>query len=125
MANTLFTSCLTLAALALSGCVEIGHKPPPADWPKLRVEVHRVPGSVVVNECARHIDVPTFINACAIVEFDKNLCTVWVSSEFPDAAVLEHELLHCEGRDHVGEDTFERAWASWRSGSGSKTSGGR
>ena len=116
MANAPYTSTLTLAAiLALGGCVEIGHKPAPADWPKLRVEIHKVPDRVVVDECAKRIDVPPFVKACAVIEFDKNLCTVWASSDFPDAAILKHELLHCEGRDHVGEDTLERAWASRKS----------
>jgi hypothetical protein len=122
MANKLFPAGLNLAAiLALGGCVAIGHKPPPADWPQLRVEIRKVPGTVVARECAKHIEIPQFINACAIVEFGKNLCTVWVSSDFPDEAVLEHELLHCDGRDHADEDTLARAWASWRSDSDANT----
>lgn len=118
-----FRSLLIFLAVLTVGCTIIGHVKPPADWPKLRVIEHHVPSNVMADVCYKYVKMPLWmrlagfnIEGCALIHFDTSECHIWVSSDFPEARVLEHERLHCEGHDHVGSSDLTDGWAKWKGG---------
>lgn len=109
------------ALLFLSGCTVIGHVKPPSDWPRLKVVEYHLPHNQMADVCYRYVEVPMWmrlmganLEGCAVIFFEKNLCEIYVSADFPDQRVLEHEREHCEGKDHVGTTNLADAWAQWK-----------
>lgn len=104
--------------LLLSGCASmISSNPPPADWPKLTVSVHRVSFYEVAKRCGKYLT-PTgrllslgLAGGCAEINFANVRCDIWVPHDV-DQGVLEHEMDHCFGKDHPGDDTLRLAWSN-------------
>lgn len=110
-----FAIILTLLAI-LAGCSSIvdTHTPPPKDWPVLRVVEHRLPHARMRDACSRFGPWYAPVEACTIWRFDLGECHVYFSADFPPQPwIVEHELAHCRGHDHVGDDTARRAWHAY------------
>ena len=95
-------------ALALSACTVINvNQKPPSDWPKLSVSVHKLSFYETQKACGGGI-FSTLLGvhrfACAWIHFDKQTCTIYTATDDPH--VMEHELAHCEGYDHIGSTTL-------------------
>jgi len=107
---------IAAALLALTGCTAIGHKPPPADWPKLTVSEHKVGfwelqkicGSLGGGLITQHF-------GCAWIYFHNMTCEIYYASDDEyGVMVLEHEREHCKGKDHYGASTMADAWTDWK-----------
>lgn len=103
----------------LTGCASmISSNPPPADWPKLAVSIHRVSLYEVAKRCGKYLT-PSgrllglgLVGGCAEVNFAHVRCDIWVPHDV-DPGVLEHEMDHCFGKDHPGDTTLRNAWLAW------------
>ena len=110
---------LWLAALALlAGCTMpmMSEDPPPADWPELTVDVVTMDTIDVLRMC-KGSGAVIFIEstACVLIAFGPRTCLIIESREHPlTPAARAHELEHCRGKDHAGEDTLRRAWEKWK-----------
>jgi len=89
--------------LTLSGCAPLATQP---SWPSLPVSIHRIPDGEVYAKCARatpwwaHIlFFPVLPLGCA-ERTAEGTCIIWLGETSSDA-VLEHELQHCRGYDHI------------------------
>lgn len=111
-----------LLGFALSACASVvpidRHAPPDPTWPELRVIEHHVHGGEVLRQCYRFVSLPMKLvgalpQACAMVYFDRGECHIYVRGDYPDAAVLKHERLHCRGFDHIGASTLRDAWLDY------------
>ena len=94
----------------LAGCTTIGHEPPPADWPALRVQEERLELREMRDRCQRYAPPGYVAEACAEINFAGGWCRI--SYHYPEH--LEHERLHCAGHDHVGAPTLRDAWAAFK-----------
>jgi hypothetical protein len=108
-----------LLALLASGCTIVDmNRPPPADWPELRVieqrasflDLQRVcnPGTPLAISLLIGV-----IQSCAWIYFDRGECVIW-STEDASPEVLEHERAHCAGYDHIAGSTLAEGWTSWK-----------
>ena len=107
-------------ALLLSGCGSfISTNPPPPDWPKLAVSVHRVSFYEVLKRCSKYLTPVNrvmglgLVGGCAEINFGAVRCDIWIPHD-ADSMVLEHEMDHCFGKDHPGESTLKEALIAWR-----------
>lgn len=103
-------------ALGLSACTVINvNQKPPSDWPKLSVSVHKLSFYETQKACGGGI-FSTLLGvhrfACAWIHFDKQTCTIYTATDDPH--VMEHELAHCEGYDHIGSTTLADGWRDWK-----------
>lgn len=104
-------SLLIYFALLLTGCTMISvDRKPPADWPKLEVSIVKLGFLKTQQKCGGNILMQTF--ACAEIRFDMMTCTIWTSTD--DVYVVEHELAHCEGHEHVGSSHLSDVWDEWK-----------
>lgn len=76
-----------------------------ADWPKLDVEIIRIPDGAVFAKCYRAIPLwQKLLGAvplgCAEFSFRGRWCRIWVGETSTDA-VIEHEKEHCDGYYHL------------------------
>lgn len=114
---------LAAALLFLASCTTIdAHRAPPADWPKLKVVEHRVGAVEMLKRCYRYVSLPMKLAgsvpfACAEVDFVRRRCDIW-AIEDAEEGVMEHERDHCDGRDHVGDDTLAQALRAYRAAGG-------
>jgi hypothetical protein len=107
--------CFTcaLASCLLAGCVIAPvdtERGPPPDWPELQVHVS-VTDRDLASLCRLQSGLSPLIG-CAMVDFNRRSCTVYLRFESP--AVLEHERLHCLGYDHPAEATLRNAWEAFK-----------
>jgi len=114
-----------IAALPLiAACSTISSVPPPADWPPLsRTVITMSTDDDMRSMCKGSDGVVASFNgvACAIVSFGPMTCLIVESRQRPmTQEIRQHEGAdgkdgHCQGRDHIGEDTLRRAWETWKS----------
>ncbi len=103
-----------LLILALGACTLINeHKLPPKDWPNLEVTVYETGFSETQEKCGWSVLGAVLVGpilGCAYINFDKMKCDIylWVNS------VLDHELLHCKGYDHIGSSRLADYWEQWK-----------
>ena len=100
-----------VAALLLSACTTIGHQPAPEGWPRLTERVHYVSLLESTRQCGGNL-LSMFLApalACAYIVLDDQCtggtCDIYLSvaADAPEAeGLMEHERLHCAGRDHGG-----------------------
>lgn len=103
-----------LLILLLAGCTVIGHQKVEG-WPKLVVTEHHVPHHEMRDQCVPYVPWGSSPEACAVINLDKRTCDVWFSADFPPPpAFVKHERYHCEGYDHVGSDTLQKALKQWQ-----------
>src|SRR5688572_2738635 len=109
-----------MLALLLSGCGSmISNNPPPPDWPKLAISVHRVSFYEVLKRCSKYLTPVNrvmglgLVGGCAEINFAHVRCDIWIPHD-ADPLVLEHEMDHCAGKNHPGESTLTDAWEQWK-----------
>jgi hypothetical protein len=106
---------LLAGCLPLSGCIVMmdSHEPV-ADWPQLKIVEHHVGQQEVREQCVRFAPPLTTAAGCTLFYFDRREAHIYVSKDFPDPEVLEHERLHAAGYDHAGSDAMSRLWQGWK-----------
>lgn len=101
----------------IAACTAIGHKEPPADWPKLDVSYHKVGFMELQSICGHGPLMLPLLQyfGCAWIHFDTMECRIYYASddEYGRLAV-EHELDHCNGKDHIGSSLLADAWAEFK-----------
>ena len=110
------TACALISLALLAGCAStLNSDSAPADWPELKVVTIIAPVDEMLAACTWN-DVLLSDVACALIDFNRKLCTIVFRDDRPIvASVMTHELGHCGGKDHPGEDTLRRAWEKWKS----------
>jgi hypothetical protein len=102
---------LVLLAMVLSACTVIGHEKV-AGWPALEIAEHYVPHPEMRERCAKYVGFGMSPEACAEFDLAARRCNLWFSADFPpNAWIVEHERLHCQGYDHVGAGTLKEILA--------------
>ena len=92
-----------LFPLFLGACTTIGHEKVEG-WPQLTVVEHYVPHHVMRDRCVKYTPFGSSPEACAEFNLAELRCDLWFSADFPPPkAFIEHERMHCQGYDHVGE----------------------
>ncbi len=105
---------LVFLALVLSACTVVGHEKVQG-WPKMEIVSHYVPNDELNERCARYVGFGMLPEACAEFDFKANRCDIWFSADFlPTASMVEHERLHCQGYDHIGQSTMAEMLARYR-----------
>lgn len=100
--------------LLLTGCATIVQpidysRPPPPDWPSLRVIEQKIGPDELARFCPRsYAAYGSRAASCARLDLSRGVCLIYTTSERPD--LLEHERAHCRGYDHAGETTMRDAW---------------
>ena len=87
--------------MLLAGCQTM--QPRIANMPKLDITVNEVNFFELQRQCYTYLPLWAKLLGglsfgCAIIDFNKNTCTVYVMPNHTSA--LEHELEHCAGGDH-------------------------
>jgi hypothetical protein len=109
-----------LVSCAVHNGIDYG-RPPPADWPELKVVVFDMSRAEVEKRCPPKRP-GWYTNGCAKVVWCAKTCEIYMSSMMTTGRnyfdVLEHERAHCRGYNHPGEtstsDRWERAKATLR-----------
>lgn len=97
---------VALLIVSAAGCSSIDRRTaPPADWPELRVVVHKS-GFMAKQAC------DGTIGGCAVPNFCSRRCDVYL--QFDSKAIEDHERAHCAGYDHPGDDTMKALWAGYK-----------
>jgi hypothetical protein len=108
-------SLLIFFLVFLSGCTVVGHERVEG-WPALEIVEHHVPHHVMRNRCAPYAPPLMNVEACAQFDFAARKCHIWFSADFPPPqAFVDHERLHCQGYDHVGEAVMAQMWSRYLS----------
>lgn len=103
-----------VAVALLAGCTVIDmRRPPPEGWPKLQVTVIKTGFAQVQAACGSNAVIgllaPYF--ACATVNLSAGTCVIHTMTD--DPYVMEHEMEHCAGRDHIGDSTLREYHDRW------------
>lgn len=111
-------SAIVLSLLA-AGCTTIDYRSGvPADWPTLRVVEQFVPYDEVRAKCGNPAWFWT-IFACMIPDFKAGTCNLYYPEGEPVYGwVRDHELEHCKGYDHPGDDELRELWRKYKAGGG-------
>lgn len=106
---------LALLVASSAACAQIDYdRPPPADYPRLRVEVvHHQDVAPVCALLGVEAAPGMRLLGCATADYARNVCTIHVERD-PPAWVMQHEYAHCRGYDHPGADTFRKGWELWK-----------
>jgi hypothetical protein len=102
-----------LVLAGLSGCALMDSHERVAGWPELKIVEHHVSNPEMRDRCAPYVGPLMSPQGCTLFFLDRREAHIYVSKDFPSAAVLEHERLHAAGYDHVGSlgmDTIVRDW---------------
>lgn len=103
-----------LLVMALGACTVINeHRAPPSDFPELKITVNELGFWETQEKCDWSPALVILIGprlGCAKYDFQKMTCDIylWVNS------ILEHELLHCKGYDHIGSSQIRDHWNEWK-----------
>ena len=90
--------------LYLSACTVIDGHQKVEGWPKLTVREHYVPHWQMRDHCVKYTPWWGSPEACAEFNLQARTCDIWFSADFPPPqAFIEHERMHCEGYDHIGD----------------------
>lgn len=115
---------LAAATIVLQGCATLidEHTPPPADAPKLAIEVRQVSILEIQRRCGKYMTTAAMllglglVGGCAEIYFAQNLCIIWLPSGENDAGAEKHERDHCALKDHPGDSTLRDAWTAYKAG---------
>lgn len=106
-------NCLVILAL-LAGCTVIGHEKVEG-WPKLNVVEHYVPHAEMRDHCVGATPWWGSPEACADINLLTETCDLWFSADFPPQAfIVKHERMHCDGYDHVGDTQLKDHLQQWQ-----------
>lgn len=109
----LYIALLGLCA-SLSGCAVINQHARVADWPDLKVVEHHVSHAEMHERCKRFVGPLMSPAGCTLFYLDQSEAHIYVSKDFPNRYVLEHERLHAAGYDHIGSDNMQRVVERWK-----------
>lgn len=106
---------LLIAALAAasSACTTVGHEKVEG-WPELRIYEHRVSAGEMYARCSKYVAFGMLPMACAEFNLATKRCDIWLIEGFAPRNIVEHERLHCQGHDHVGETAMRDFFMRYR-----------
>ncbi len=84
------------------------------DWPELTVIEHHIAEHEMREQCSRFVEPWQIAAGCTIFLFDAREAHIYLSRDFPNPEIREHERLHAAGYDHVGSDYMHHAWRDWK-----------
>ena len=93
---------ILLFAAASAACTTVGHEKVEG-WPELAIVEHRVSAGEMYDRCKKYVAFGMLPMACAEFNLATKRCDIWLMENFAPRSVVEHERLHCQGHDHVGE----------------------
>jgi hypothetical protein len=93
---------ILLLAAASAACSTVGHEKVEG-WPELTIVEHRVSAGEMYDRCRKYVAFGMLPMACAEFNLATKRCDIWFIDGFAPRSILEHERLHCQGHDHVGE----------------------
>ena len=97
------SASVVFLAMVLSACTIVGYEKV-LGWPQMETVAHYVPSQEMRSRCSPYVGFGMLPEACAEFNFAANRCDIWFSADFPPpASVVEHEKLHCQGYDHIGQ----------------------
>jgi hypothetical protein len=102
---------------SLGGCMTLTEmdwdRPPPADWPELKVQIHYVAQDQILDICKgvkfKFGDIP---KGCTRLLFTQRICNVFLVDHDPE--LLKHEVGHCSGYDHPGDSRMRDIWTQYK-----------
>lgn len=95
--------CVLVAlAAASSACTTVAHEKV-AGWPELAIREHHVSAGEVYERCKKYVGFGMIPLACAEFNLATRRCDIWYIEGLATRAIVEHERLHCQGHDHIGE----------------------
>ncbi len=106
-------AALILSFLLLNACTTVGHEKVEG-WPELAIVDHRVSAGAVYDRCRKYVAFGMLPMACAEFNLATRRCDIWLMEGFAPRSVVEHERLHCQGHDHVGETGMRNFLARYR-----------
>ena len=104
-------------AAASAACSTVGHEKV-ADWPELRIYEHRVSAGEMYERCSKYVAFGMLPMACAEFNLATRRCDIWLIEGFAPRNIVEHERLHCQGHDHVGETALRDFLQRYRAATG-------
>ena len=66
------------------------------------------------DRCNPHVGAGMSPMGCTLFFLDQREAHIYVSKDFPSAAVLAHERLHAAGYDHVGSVGMQAIVRDWK-----------
>ena len=93
---------IILLAAASAACSTVGHEKVEG-WPELTIIEHRVSAGEMYERCRKYVAFGMLPMACAEFNLATRRCDIWFVDGFAPRSIVEHERLHCQGHDHVGE----------------------
>jgi hypothetical protein len=93
---------IVLLAAAGAACSTVGHEKVEG-WPDLMIVEHRVSSGEMYDRCRKYVAFGMLPMACAEFNLATRRCDIWLIEGFAPRSIVEHERLHCQGHDHVGE----------------------
>lgn len=102
-----------LPILLLAACTSVGHEKVEG-WPELAIHEHYVSAGEVYDRCKKYVAFGMIPLACAEFNLATKRCDIWFMEAFATRSIIEHERLHCQGHDHVGETGMRNFLARYR-----------
>jgi hypothetical protein len=93
---------IILLVAASAACSTVGHEKVEG-WPDLMIVEHRVSSGEMYDRCRKYVAFGMLPMACAEFNLATRRCDIWLIEGFAPRSIVEHERLHCQGHDHVGE----------------------
>lgn len=106
-------AALILSFLLLNACTTVGHEKVEG-WPELAIREHHVSAGEVYERCSKYVAFGMIPLACAEFNLGTRRCDIWYIDGLATRSVVEHERLHCQGHDHVGETGMRDFLARYR-----------
>ena len=108
---------ILLFAAASAACSTVGHEKVEG-WPDLMIVEHHVSAGEMYERCRKYVAFGMLPMACAEFNLATRRCDIWYMQGFAPRSVVEHERLHCQGHDHVGETSMRDFLARYRAATG-------
>lgn len=102
-----------LPLLLLIGCTTVAHEKVEG-WPELAIREHHVSAGEVYDRCKKYVAFGMIPLACAEFNLATRRCDIWFIDGLATRSIVEHERLHCQGHDHVGETGMRDFLARYR-----------
>jgi hypothetical protein len=105
---------LAAAMLFASGCTTVDGHRKVEGWPELKVLEHHVSQQELFDRCIKAVPPLSTPEGCTYFFLNRGEAHIYVSKDFPNSRVLEHERLHAAGYDHMGSNGMQRMVDRWR-----------
>lgn len=106
-------AALLFSFLLLNACTTVGHEKVEG-WPELAIHEHYVSAGEVYDRCRKYVGFGMIPLACAEFNLATRRCDIWYIEGLATRSIVEHERLHCQGHDHVGETGMRDFLARYR-----------